>query len=404
MSIFMDGERLSSFLAGRASDALAAVEYLDAQRIADEDLDMLVNEVWEHVGVEPLAVSWTEKTSGRVSEKPTAIHSSEGPPVRRMVASLELSVPYTGTRELWSKVIDGAVPMGQYQFGGVRVLDDEQLQIVFYVGDKEEREIVDEIARLEQHLETYVEWCNERVQVWTTTMCGELRDRLEHRRQVAQRGSALDKALGIPIRARPVDEQIPIPITRKRLTPAPVVGGQPDPALEEKIYEDVVRTIDRMAVAMERTSTAFGLSEPQIRDLILIVLNANYDGQAMGEAFNAGGKTDILLRWQNRHAFIGECKFWTGQKSVTDAVDQLLSYTTWRDTKAALVVFIKDRKDIGAVIELAKEAVESHPDCEGIDSTRTEWDSCTRYVLRKPEDRTRKVAVALILVPLYAGK
>ncbi|WP_143545817.1 hypothetical protein [Rhodococcus sp. 14-2470-1a] len=407
MSIFMDGELLSSFLAGRASDALTAAENLDARRIEGGDLNELVGEIWERIGVEPLSFSWAKKSSGRVSEKPTAIHSSEGPPVRRMVASLELFVPYAGTRELWSKVIDGVVPMGQYPLGGVRVLDDEQLLIVFYVGDKEDREIVDDIARVEQHLNTYVGWCNERVQVWTTTVRGELHDRLERRRRIVQRGSALDDALGIPIHKRPANEQIPVPLKRMSLkVPAVSVsnGGQPDHVLEEEIYEDVVRTIDRLAVAMERTSTAFGLNEPAIRDLILVVLNANYDGQAVGEAFNADGKTDILLRWQGRVAFIGECKFWAGPQSLTDAVDQLLSYITWRDTKAALVVFIKDRKDVGAIIKSAKTTMESHPKCEGVDPARTEWDSCTRYILRKPDDDDRKISVALILVRLYAGK
>ncbi|OZE33557.1 hypothetical protein CH278_13135 [Rhodococcus sp. 05-2254-5] len=398
------------FLKEQAASALAAAERVDLDRITEEALDDLEAAIWEQAGVEPLEVSWDDKWSAGAAEKSMPIHRSDGPSVDRKVRSLEVYVPYTGTKELWSKVIDGAqdlVRSGENLLGRAKVHSDEELMIEMFVGGMELRDVTNELSWTTNKVKTYVGWCNERVETWSTTVRADVRARLQERRLEAQRGAALDDALGIPVRKRPTEEQIPIPLTRKslKLPPAGMARrGQPDHVLEEEIYEDVVRTIDRLAVAMERTSTAFGLSEPEIRDLILIVLNANYDGQAVGEAFNAAGKTDILLRWQNRHAFIGECKFWTGQKSVTDAVDQLLSYTTWRDTKAALVVFIKDRKDIGAVIKLAKETMESHPDCKGFDSTRTEWDSCTRYILRKPDDADRTVAVALILVPLYAGK
>jgi len=47
------------------------------------------------------------------------------------------------------------------------------------------------------------------------------------------------------------------------------------------------------------------------------------------------GKTDILTRVEDRNAFIAECKFWMGEKAFLAALDQLLSYLSWRDTKTA---------------------------------------------------------------------
>lgn len=41
-----------------------------------------------------------------------------------------------------------------------------------------------------------------------------------------------------------------------------------------------------MTRAMERTPTAAKLREEELRNLILIVLNANYEGAARGEVFN----------------------------------------------------------------------------------------------------------------------
>jgi hypothetical protein len=44
---------------------------------------------------------------------------------------------------------------------------------------------------------------------------------------------------------------------------------------------------------------------------------------------------------------------------ITDAIDQLLSYLTWRDTKAALVIFVK-RKSIDRPLETIMKMVEAH--------------------------------------------
>ena len=42
---------------------------------------------------------------------------------------------------------------------------------------------------------------------------------------------------------------------------------------------------------------------------------------------------------QGRNVFIAECKFWKGPKAFSEAIDQLLGYATWRDSKTAILVF-----------------------------------------------------------------
>lgn len=49
------------------------------------------------------------------------------------------------------------------------------------------------------------------------------------------------------------------------------------------MYQDVLRTIEQMGRAMEHTPTAAKLKEEELRNLILIVLNANYEGAVRGE-------------------------------------------------------------------------------------------------------------------------
>jgi hypothetical protein len=79
----------------------------------------------------------------------------------------------------------------------------------------------------------------------------------------------------------------------------------------------VLRTLGSFARALERLpKTASRFNEVELRDLALFILNSGYEGAARGEVFNGNGKTDILLPWKDRNAFIGECKFWKGPKGA----------------------------------------------------------------------------------------
>jgi hypothetical protein len=61
-----------------------------------------------------------------------------------------------------------------------------------------------------------------------------------------------------------------------------------------------------------------------------------------------------------RNLFIGECKFWSGQKGFTETLDQLFGYQAWRDTKLAVLMFIRER-DLTAIIGRARDALAAHP-------------------------------------------
>src|SRR5262245_59047525 len=113
-----------------------------------------------------------------------------------------------------------------------------------------------------------------------------------------------------------------------------------------------------MALVIERNPAAFAsLDEEAIHTHFLLQLNGHYEGGATGETFNTSGKTDILIRVENRNIFIAECKLRRGPKTFNEAVDQLLGYLSWRDTKCALLIFNKTR-DSGAVRQKMHEAME----------------------------------------------
>src|SRR5258706_1644712 len=72
------------------------------------------------------------------------------------------------------------------------------------------------------------------------------------------------------------------------------------------------------------------IGEEALRSHFLVQLNGAYKGQATGETFNFQGKTDILIRADDKNVFIGECKFWKGEKAFLETISQLLSYVSWR--------------------------------------------------------------------------
>jgi hypothetical protein len=135
--------------------------------------------------------------------------------------------------------------------------------------------------------------------------------------------------------------------------------------MDEADFEEALRLIRAAGVQMERSpSTTRHQSEEERRDWILVTLNSQFEGQAGGEVFNGAGKTDILIRERDRNVFVGECKIWRGAKQFKSAIDQILSYLVWRDTKAALILFIENR-DATSVIDTAEEALLSHERCRG---------------------------------------
>lgn len=48
-----------------------------------------------------------------------------------------------------------------------------------------------------------------------------------------------------------------------------------------------------------------------------------------------------------------------GLRGFVDTIDQVFRYTGWRDTKLAAIMFVRE-KDLTAVIEKAREALQAH--------------------------------------------
>lgn len=217
--------------------------------------------------------------------------------------------------------------------------------------------------------------------------------------------SGLMAALGVPIRKTPdTPTTFSIPAKRTKVIPTktkPQVtekGYTPEPTLDDSIYQQILKIIHDVGKQFERLpSTYAGKEEEHLRDHMLLILEPNFEGSATGETFNKSGKTDILLRHEGKNVFIAELKFWRGKKAYLDTISQLLSYLTWRDSKSAVVMFVKN-KEFSSVLETVKEATLEHENCLGFVSEQEEgW---RHYRFHINEDKNREVHLAVMLFHL----
>lgn len=211
--------------------------------------------------------------------------------------------------------------------------------------DSQRRNIKQEAELTLDEIERHLGWTRTDLQRFNSSLSLEAEKAITSRREriLANQGRAA--SLGIPIKGRPdAPQTYAVPEVRRKVAPAlpPSTSSayEPEPALDMKNYEHILSVIHNMAHVMERSPSAFeSMGEEDLRQHFLVQLNGQFEGAATGETFNVNGKTDILLRANGRNVFIAECKFWKGPKHYRDAIDQLLGYTAWRDTKTAILVF-----------------------------------------------------------------
>ena len=227
---------------------------------------------------------------------------------------------------------------------------------------------------------------------------GRLRPRLEEKRKKAEAEAQTVSGLKYPLKRRdnaPLTYKLPPVLKRLAPKPSPVSRAEQEFTLAESDYQDILRICESMSLVMERSPTVFEKAEEEhIRVHYLVQLNGQYQGKATGETFNNHGKTDILIRHENKNVFVAECKFWEGCEGLKKAVDQLLGYTTWRDTKTALIIFSR-RQDFTSVVKEGQRAMKDHPHFKS--GPKSEGESRFRYTFTHPNDKQRDIIVTLLL-------
>lgn len=188
-------------------------------------------------------------------------------------------------------------------------------------------------------------------------------------------------------------------VRRKAIIAKPTATktAQPEPTLPMNEYDHILKICSDMSINIERNPKAFSTMEEEVlRTYFLVPLNSHYQGQATGETFNGIGKTDILIRNDNKNVFIAECKFWKGEKSFLEAIDQLLGYVTYRDTKTAILLFVR-QKDFTNVLNKLQNSVKEHNNFARKDNSyEPPVDSAYRYIFKNKIDSEKELYLTVM--------
>jgi hypothetical protein len=306
---------------------------------------------------------------------------------------VDIAIPYDGDSNLW-KIRPSTFTLSGYP--EIEVRDDTILLTFAFPDDSansgklksliesQVRSLADAVNNLKRDVETH-----------NNSVMGIIKSAIGIKRQKALAATNAVVNLGIPIRQKNMPPEFTAPIKRRKppvqRPSVPIEQYKPEPVLDDKEYEHILDVLRSMSLVIERSPHSFAtLDEEAIRTHFLLQLNGHYEGGATGETFNASGKTDILIRIEDRNVFVAECKFWRGQKAFSEAVDQLLGYLSWRDSKCALLIFNKT-KESSTIRQKMHEIMEGRPEYRK--TVKHDPDGDSKYIFVKESDPGREITI-----------
>jgi hypothetical protein len=307
---------------------------------------------------------------------------------------IKLTVPFDGEKDMFyvrPSTFDTAPPRAAVTSDGV------VLELV--IRSSEQDQVKNTLNRALDDIERYLGWQRPTIEAFNANLAGQARQAIEARRARLLQDRNLVSGLGFAVKPRAgAPQTYAAPQVRRKiepkLPPASSTPFKPEPVLQEQHYQHILNVIDNMTVVMERSPTAFAeMGEEDIRQHYLVQLNGHFEGAATGETFNHQGKTDILIRVDGKNIFIAECKFWRGEKQFIETVDQILSYLSWRDTKAAIILFNRN-KDFSQVLAKIKEAMAARQHRKH--GPKVESETRFRYVFGNPSDHSREIILTVV--------
>lgn len=392
--------RLDDYLRGRLHNALGELARVDPDVILSENVDVIVAGLLEKHMPTDIRVDWEGATRTPVAEVTTQVgdefhrHEIYTVPASKVVVTF----PISGTTEMLDYQASTFSLGGKY---GKVSGDNVVVEVIERTLNADTiRRHVDQVK---QDISKRIGWANGDLANFRGEAERSIRSAIASRKQRILNDREVEEALGIPVRTSGIPRP-PVPARRKHVTLQTRTrqkGFVPEPVLDEAVYQDILDAVRAWATSLERTpGTAAKLDEEELRDLLLGNLNTYWQGGAGGELFNGSGKTDILIRHGDRNAFIAECKIWRGPKGVADALDQLLSYLVWRDSKSALIMFIKTANP-AATIDKLHRTVEEHSSFI-LTKDATDPSSRVDYIVTA-DDEGRRVSLAVVPVVIRSA-
>lgn len=405
------GSPLRDALNAQIQGVQGAVDRIPKERILQDDLSQVIDDLYDQFSVEKVVLedpeSVSRETQVDVSQEPGRDIRNPNQPFLISGVEIEVHVPYSGSELLLRHFPDDIGPHGRIPRGILSEIEGRSVVIMGFAvpADKLNRseEYRSNLKKNISELRHFTSQTNELAEEYNTNLRVHVSHCIKQRRHHLGRMDTFVESLGIPIKKRVDAPDVQrVDVRRRRLVQKfeRSTPHQRDAYISEDTYEHILEVIRYAGRSFEEAPRAFNVHpEEELRDIILAFLNMYFDVQASGETFRRVGKTDIRIVERERAAFVGECKNYGGVRVVHDAIDQLLGYTTWKDSKSSIILFNKDRKGFQAIQEKTEGILNNyHGITESLDTGRDhEW----RIKAKHSTDPDRVMTVHVFLFDLY---
>ena len=411
-NVLFNNKDLSDVLTSHYDSAQRYVDKIVQEQFLATDDESIAENVFSEMEIQPIELYEDQKEMEQSESKMDVSHDrrrnpfSDSGPIYVPSLRGRISIPFTGCKELWYfkpnpwryifprgyiqnpnhdgigyLQLDIERPTDTDPEGYKNVLDETLENVRFF--------LVNQQKQLVQHHQA---------------LHNKIKEVIVRRRKSLEYHSAVNKVLDIPLKKREGSPDVSlIPIKRKLVKPLPPVSNKPsEPGITPENYGHILNVIRHEGRSFETAPGTFARhDEEELRDIILAHLNGHYQGDATGETFRRSGKTDIRIENENRAAFVAECKVWHGPAELTHAIDQLLSYLTWRDCKTSIIIFNKHIGRFTGIQQKIAGVFEGHPNYQRtLDSKHAgEW----FFECYSKEDVERKVVIHVFMFNLYVA-
>lgn len=316
--------------------------------------------------LEPLTILWHEETVNKpTSRKEWKEDRFYQERYDTEVYTIKITYPFTGSPSLFevrpNSWVMATREIDVESYNSVVSFDVKLTNLTKEVFDSQKRGAISEAF-------ANVANANSFATSWNNQLDSHIRSYFSKQKAKFQKENDFFAAINIPI-DKGTESIFTPPTIKKKNIPQPTVSKslevKSEPSMALEMYRDIIKVMNDAGKGMERKPSLYvGKDEEGIRDQFLFILETRYDNTtATSETFNRSGKTDIILKYASdgSNIFVAECKFWTGYKGFLDTISQLFDrYLTWRDSKVAILMFVKN-KDFTSVLNNLRTEIRNHP-------------------------------------------
>lgn len=405
--LFSDGDLYSS-LENKVQTARNAVAGMPRDQFLATSIDTLVEHFVGQYSVSPLCLHEDQAAMDReeaqidVTGHFDYVQAFSGRTLAKGVR-LTFYYPFSGDKSLWKlRPNQFTTMLPTAEVDDRRSLLIIRLENASHVTPEQLKQSLD--SQL-QNIRYYIAGQAQMLAAFNEQLPRQIRECVEQRRKEIEKVDGFASIFDIPlVKKSGMPDFKPIEMAKKVSRPLPRVpatGVKPEPAINAETFEEILRIIRHAGASFEGAPQTYAaIGEEGLRDNLLSHINVIFEGKATGETFRKYGKTDIRIEEESRSAFVAECKLWGGQKLLGETLDQLLDYVTWRDCKAALVIFNKSVAGFAATQELVQPTLTKRPGfLRQHSAPNGEW----RFVFQSKEDPSREITVHVFMFNLYVA-